>query len=88
MSIRLSNEQYEFIKGEVVAIFERYDVRCIPISGFELALKMGVKLIPYSFLNNEKRLAVMRLSQMDFIWNVVIVKIIFITTISILRMSE
>ena len=35
--MRLSAEQYEFIKGEVVALFERYDVRCIPISGFELA---------------------------------------------------
>ena len=44
MSIRLSNEQYEFIKGEVVAIFERYDVRCIPISGFELALRWGSNL--------------------------------------------
>ena len=40
--MRLSDEQYEFIKGEVVALFERYDVRCIPISGFELAYKMGV----------------------------------------------
>ena len=66
MSIRLSDEQYEFIKGEVVAIFEKYDVRCIPISGFELAVKMGIKLTPYSSLNNEKRLAVMRCSPDGF----------------------
>ena len=39
--MRLTDEQYEFIKGEVVALFERYDVRCIPINGFELAYKMG-----------------------------------------------
>ena len=66
MSIKLSNEQYEFIKGEVVAIFEKYDVRCIPISGFELALKMGIKLIPYSSLSDDKRLAVTRCSPDGF----------------------
>ena len=49
-----------------MAIFERYDVRCIPISGFELALKMGITLIPYSSLNDEERLAVMRCSPDGF----------------------
>ena len=44
---RLTVDQYEFIKGEVVALFERYNIRCIPISGFEIAYKMKIKLIPY-----------------------------------------
>lgn len=66
MSLRSSNEQYEFIKVDVVAIFERYDMRCIPISGFELALKMGIKLIPYSSLSDEKRLVAMRCSPDGF----------------------
>ena len=64
--MRLFDEQYEFIKGEVLAIFERYDGRCIPISGFELAYKMGMTLIPYSFLNEKKRAAAMRSSTDGF----------------------
>ena len=64
--MRLSDEQYEFIKGEVVALFERYDVRCIPISGFELAYKMGITLIPYSSLTARQQEAVMRISTDGF----------------------
>ena len=64
--MRLSDEQYEFIKGEVVSIFERYGVRCIPINGFELAYKMGIKLIPYSSLDKKKREAVMTISTDGF----------------------
>ena len=60
--MRLSDETYEFIKGEVVALFERYDVRCIPINGFELAIKIGIKLIPYSALSEQKLAVVMRAS--------------------------
>ncbi len=51
--MRLDDEQYEFIKGEVVALFERYDVHGIPINGFELAYKMGIILVPYSSLNEK-----------------------------------
>lgn len=46
--IRLSNERYEEIKQTVVKMFEAYDVFCVPISGFEIANKMRVKVIPYS----------------------------------------
>ena len=48
---KLNNLQYEYIKGEVIHIFELYDVRCIPVSGFEIAIKMGMRLVPYSTLN-------------------------------------
>lgn len=64
--MRLSNDQYEFIKGEVVALFERYDVRCIPISGFELAFKMGIQMIPYSSLNHMKQTAALTISSDGF----------------------
>lgn len=64
--MRLTDEQYEFIKGEVVALFERYDVRCIPINGFELAYKMGITLIPYSSLSEEAHTAALRLSTDGF----------------------
>ena len=60
--MRLSNERYEFIKGEVVALFERYDVKSIPISGYALARKMGVTMIPYTSLPEIKRNAVMKAS--------------------------
>lgn len=46
--IRLSNERYEEIKQTVVKMFEDYGVSCVPINGFEIANKMGTKVIPYS----------------------------------------
>lgn len=61
--MQLANEQYEFIKGEVIALFERYDIRCIPINGFEIAYKMGMKLIPYSSLSSKKLMAITKSSQ-------------------------
>ncbi len=64
--MRLSNEQYEFIKNEVVSLFERYNVRCIPINGFEIAQKMMIKLIPYSMLTNTKYDAAMKISTDGF----------------------
>lgn len=48
LGIRLSNKRYEEIKRVVVKMFEDYGVSCVPISGFEIAQKMGVKVIPYS----------------------------------------
>ena len=53
--MKLEDKDYEFIKSEVVDLFQRYDVHCIPINGFELAMKMGIHLIPYSSLSKEKR---------------------------------
>jgi len=64
--MRLTDGQYEFIKGEVVALFERYDVRCIPINGFELAYKMGMTLIPYSTLTKKKYTAAKKISADGF----------------------
>ena len=46
--IRLSNERYEEIKQIVVEMFEEYGVSCVPINGFEIANKIGVKVISYS----------------------------------------
>ena len=63
---RLTDEQYEYIKGEVVALFERYNIRCIPISGFEIAYKMKIQLIPYSSLSEEKYTVAMEASPDGF----------------------
>lgn len=52
--MRLSDDRYEEIKNEVTELFIRYEVNCIPISGFELAIKMGIRLMPYSSLSQTK----------------------------------
>ena len=51
---RLSDEAFEFIKGEVIALFVRLQIKCIPISGFEIASKLGITLVPYSTLQGKK----------------------------------
>ena len=66
MCIKLSYEQYEFIKGEVVALFERYEIRKVPINGFELAKKMGIELKPFSSLDEAKLTCAKKLSTDGF----------------------
>ena len=60
--MKLENAVYEYIKEEVIDLFVRYDVKCIPINGFELAAKMGIFLIPYSALTPVKLAAAIRIS--------------------------
>lgn len=48
MEIKLPDERCEEIKEIVVNLFDKFGINCIPISGFEIANKMGVKVIPYS----------------------------------------
>lgn len=55
MSIKLSDKRYEEIKSIVANMFEEYDIRCAPISGFEIAKKMGIKCYPYSSIPKNKR---------------------------------
>lgn len=66
--MKLSDDEYEYIKQEVIDLFERYCVRCIPISGFELAMSMGIVLIPYSSLSENKLNAVSAFSPDGFFW--------------------
>lgn len=63
---KLTDEQYEFIKGEVSHIFEQHKIKCIPVCGFEIASKMNVTLIPYSSLSKKKRLTAMETSEDGF----------------------
>ena len=48
MSIRLSDERYEEIKRIVVEMYRKYKILCTPVSAFEIATKMGIKVFPYS----------------------------------------
>ena len=36
-------------------MFVNYGVSCVPINGFEIAHKMGIKVIPYSAIAASKR---------------------------------
>ena len=63
---KLTDEEYEFIKGEVIHVFVYYKIRCIPVSGFEIAIKMGIKLIPYSTLTKKQHSAALRESPDGF----------------------
>ena len=48
MAFRLSDNRCEEIKEIVVNTFEELDIRCIPISGFEMTTKLGAIVVPYS----------------------------------------
>lgn len=63
---KLTDEEYEFIKGEVIHIFKKYKVKCIPVSGFEIATRMKITLVAYSGLSTKKRKAALRVSEDGF----------------------
>lgn len=63
---RLSSDVYEAIKENVCHLLVKYSANCIPVSGFELATKMGISVIPYSAIDKEKRNAILELSQDAF----------------------
>lgn len=55
MGICLSDARYEEIKRIVVDLFVQYDVMSVPVNGFELATKMGIRIIAYSAFSEAKR---------------------------------
>ena len=64
--MRLQDKSYEYIKGEVADLLFRYGIKQIPVSGIELAGKMGIKLIPYSSLSDGKLTAAKAVSPDGF----------------------
>ena len=53
--MKLADEQYEDIKKAIIDTFIEYGVRCVPINAFEMACKMGIKMVPYSALTEIQR---------------------------------
>ena len=47
-NIILSDRRYEEIKETVVDLFNKLDIHCTSINGFEIVTKLGAKIIPYS----------------------------------------
>lgn len=66
MGVSLSHTRYEEIKRIVVELFVRYEVACVPVNGFELATKMGIKVIPYSAIPETKRWLLFKKSEDGF----------------------
>ncbi len=66
MAFRLSDKRFEEIKESIVKTFEKLTIRCIPISGFEIATKLGAVLVPYSSKNEEKQQLMMKISEDGF----------------------
>ena len=70
--MKLSSNRYENIKHIVIRLFKKYDIRKIPIDGFEICQKMGIILIPYSSLPTEQALQVaMSISKDGFFTEIV-----------------
>lgn len=66
MGITLSHSRYEEIKRIIVDLFIKYEISCVPVSGFELATKMGIKVIPYSAIHISKRDLLIKKSEDGF----------------------
>lgn len=66
MGISLSHKRYEEIKRIIVDLFIKYGVSCVPVSGFELATKMGIKVMPYSAVHASKRYLLLKKSEDGF----------------------
>lgn len=54
--MKLPDWRYEQIKMEVAKIFVKCNLKQVPITGFEIANKLGIVVIPYSAFEEEKRL--------------------------------
>lgn len=66
MRIYLSHQRYEEIKKIIVDLFIQYNVTCVPVSGFELATKMDIRIIPYSATPIAKRYLLFKKSEDGF----------------------
>ncbi|MEG0836165.1 MAG: hypothetical protein RR219_01845 [Clostridiales bacterium] len=66
MGVRLSDKRYEEIKHIITDLFVKYGVTGVPVNGFELATKMGIKVIPYSAIPESKRWLLLKKSEDGF----------------------
>lgn len=66
MAFRLSAKRCEEMKEIIVGTFEELNIRCIPISAFEMAIKLGAIVIPYSSKPEETRQLMLEESEDGF----------------------
>lgn len=65
--MKLADERYEEIKRAVVDMFNEHNVNCVPISAFEIATKMGIKMIPYSAKPERLQILLLKESEDGFV---------------------
>lgn len=66
MRTKLSNKKYEEIKQIVTNLFIHCNISSVPISGFDIASKLGIEIYPYSSVPIEKRTLLMKKSEDGF----------------------
>jgi Zn-dependent peptidase ImmA (M78 family) len=66
LGIKLSNQRCEEIKRIVVRMYVKYGITCVPVNGFEIASKMGIRVIPYSAIPENKRWLLFKKSEDGF----------------------
>lgn len=64
--MRLKDGTYEAIKERVVDLLDDYGVTRYPLDVFELVGRMGIRLVPYSLLDGERRSAAFEYSDDAF----------------------
>ena len=66
MAFMVTDKRCEEIKRIAVNVFEKLNIRCVPISCFEIATKLGAVVIPYSSKTEETRRLMMKESEDGF----------------------
>ena len=66
MAIKISSNRCEEIKRVIVRMYAKYGITCVPVSGFEIASKMGIKVVPYSAIPENKRWLLLKKSEDGF----------------------
>lgn len=64
--MKLKTDLYEHIKITAINTLEYYNIKCVPISAFEMANKIKLSVIPYSVFGKNAEL-LMKLSEDGFI---------------------
>ena len=64
--LQLPNRRYEEITKIVIEMFIQFDVRNIPIDCYEIAMKMGIILKPYSILKENGLMKALEISDDGF----------------------
>ena len=64
--MKLADDTYEYLKQAVADMFVDYDIKGTPISSFEVAVKIGLYLVPYSALKRDLRLQSIDSAKTDF----------------------
>lgn len=85
--MRLLDKRYEEIKKSVVSLFTELNLYDVPIDGFKICELLGIVVIRYSDVNNEKQKSCKEFNKDGFFMEIEkTVKVFFTSTTMILCM--